>query len=378
MLVTLVLGSIHAFSIFISPLEASFSASRGSVSLIYSLALVSLTLLVLCGYRVYHRTTPAWIVFGACAIAAAGITIAGLASELWQVFIGYSLIYGAANGLGYGFVLQLASRAMPKNKGFAMGAVTAAYAIGATLFARVLAEYISPQTPVRAFWILAGTILITGCVAAMMLRSTGIRFHSGDHGAATGAGARSDVVFFWLAYGLSVFAGLMAIGHAAGIVQSGENALSESAEFAIWGAVLIGAGNAVGGFVGGVLSDRISIRMLLTTLPVMSAICLFTISLTDSALYSATLLSVVGLSYGAIIAVYPHAINLQFGELNGPKVYGRVFTAWGFSGLVGPWLAGALFDHTGGYSLPLICAAATAVLSAIAVTFSSLGRPTRP
>ena len=378
MLVTLVLGSIHAFSIFISPLEASFRASRGSVSLVYSLALVSLTLLVLYGYRIYHRTTPAWIVLGTCFIAASGITIAGLASELWQVFIGYSLIFGAANGLGYGFVLQLASRAMPKNKGFAMGAVTAAYAIGATLFARVLGEFITSETPDQAFLILAGTIVIVGSAAAMMLRFTGIRFHSGDQGIDTGAGAPSTVVFFWLAYGMSVFAGLMAIGHAAGIVRSGENTFTESAEFAIWGAILIGAGNAIGGFIGGFLSDRTSIRTLLTILPTLSAICLLTISLTESALFSAMLLSVVGLSYGAIIAVYPHAINLQFGELNGPKVYGRVFTAWGFSGLVGPWLAGALFDQTGGYSLPLICAAVTAVLSAITVRYSSIGRPSVP
>ena len=376
MFVTLALGSIHAFSIFISPLEASFNASRGSISLVYSLALVSLTLLVLYGYRFYHRATPGKIVLGTCTIAALGIAIAALASDIWQIFFGYSLVFGAANGLGYGFVLQLASRAMPKNKGFAMGAVTAAYAVGATIFARLLAEFITPQSAAQALWTLAGTILVTGILAAAMLRLTGIRFQSAKQTEDSGAGLRSKINLFWIAYGSSVFAGLMAIGHAAGIVQSGENTFNESAKFAIWGAMLIGAGNAIGGFVGGYLGDRIAVRTLLIVFPVLSASCLFAIAVTESSSYAAALLSLVGLSYGAIIAVYPHAINLQFGELIGPKIYGRVFTAWGFSGLVGPWLAGALFDQTGGYTLPLICAAIAAVLSAIVITFSPIGRLT--
>ena len=375
MLVTLVLGSVHAFSIFITPLEATFHASRSSISLIYSLSLVSLTLLVLYGYRIYHRVTPAWLVFGTCTVATIGITIANLASELWQVFIGYSLIFGAANGLGYGFVLQLASRSMPKKKGFAMGAVTAAYAIGATLFARVLSEFIFPQTAVQAFWILAGTILVAGIVAAILLRFTGVRFQSDGQDTDTDERVGTRVIFFWLAYGLSVFAGLMAIGHAAGIVQSGEYTVKDPVKFAIWGAVLIGAGNALGGFMGGFLSDRVSVRTLLIALPVLSALCLFSITISENAMHSALLLSLIGLSYGAIIAVYPHAINLQFGELNGPKIYGIVFTAWGFAGLVGPWLAGILFDRTGGYTLPLLCAAITAVLSAITIMLSSIGRP---
>ncbi|MGI9317506.1 MAG: YbfB/YjiJ family MFS transporter, partial [bacterium] len=88
----------------------------------------------------------------------------------------------------------------------------------------------------------------------------------------------------------------------------------------------------------------------------------------------AAILSIVGLTYGAIIAVYPYAINRQFGDFDGPRIYGRVFTAWGISGLAGPWLAGTLYDHTGSYSLPLVVAAAAAMLSAMVVIFSSIAR----
>ena len=62
MLVTFVLGSVHAFSVFIAPLEALLRLPRAEISLIYSLALVALTVSVLVGYRIYHRLAPASLV----------------------------------------------------------------------------------------------------------------------------------------------------------------------------------------------------------------------------------------------------------------------------------------------------------------------------
>ena len=39
-----------------------------------------------------------------------------------------------------------------------------------------------------------------------------------------------------------------------------------------------------------------------------------------------------------------------------PRRYGRVFTAWGLGGILAPWLAGRLYDATGGYAASVISA----------------------
>ncbi len=374
MLVTFVMGSIHSFSIFIRPLEASLGAERGHVSLVYSMALVCLTVLVLYGYRIYPRAQPAVIIFAACGVAALGIFIAALSDHMWQIFVGYSLVFGAANGLGYGFVLQLVSRAMPQHKGFAMGAVTATYAVGATVFARILAFFVSPYSAAGAFKLLAVVLLVTGGIASVLIWHTRVRYDTVNNMTGKGRSQSSQMILFWAAYGLSVFAGLMAIGHAAGIVQSSQHASSSNSELAVWGAVLIGAGNALGGFAGGYLSDRISVRGLLVILPLISALSLFVLAVSPSAHFSAYILSFIGMTYGAIIAVYPYAINFQYGEFEGPRVYGRVFTAWGLAGLLGPLLAGTLYDHTGNYAWPLTVAGCAAVLSATVIIFSNIVR----
>jgi OFA family oxalate/formate antiporter-like MFS transporter len=99
-------------------------------------------------------------------------------------------------------------------------------------------------------------------------------------------------------------------------------------------------------------------------LPLLSAAALLAMTLSGEVLSVVALLSLVGFSYGSVIAVYPVAISNRFGA-RGPEAYGRVFTAWGFAGLAGPWSAGWIFDWRGGYEPALLAAAGIAVLSAL-------------
>ena len=74
-LMTATLGSIHAFSVFLNPLENALLLNRASISSIYSLALVSLTLGVLVGYLVYPLLTVPRLVLGIFSVTALGLLI---------------------------------------------------------------------------------------------------------------------------------------------------------------------------------------------------------------------------------------------------------------------------------------------------------------
>jgi OFA family oxalate/formate antiporter-like MFS transporter len=369
MLVTFVLGSIHAFSIFLVAFESLLQLPRSEISLIYSLALVALTLAVLIGYRIY-ALLPSWLlVLGTCLLAAAGLVVAARAQTWWALFTGYSLVFGFCNGIGYGYCLQLVGRVMPEIRGFAMGAVTAAYAIGSIVFARVFAWRITQDSAQSALLTLALCLLACGLLAALMLYVSRARFGrlpSVDRQAGGGID-HLRVAQFWLAYMASVFAGLMAIGHAAGIAMS----VGAGVELATLAAITIGIGSALGGFLAGWLVDRWPLTRLLVGLPLIAASALLIISLAASAPMVVALLSLVGFSYGSIIAVYPVAIANYFGA-QGPRAYGQVFTAWGFAGLVAPWSAGLVYDLHAGYELAMIIAAVLAFLSALCAWFFRL------
>lgn len=97
-------------------------------------------------------------------------------------------------------------------------------------------------------------------------------------------------------------------------------------------------------------------------LSVLSTVGLTGLLLFDGPTAALVSLVVIGLAYGAVIAAYPFAVTALFGPERAPAVYGRIFTAWGLAGLVGPWLAGAVFDVYGDYR-PMLAGAATAGLA---------------
>jgi len=359
-LLTGTLGSIHAFSVFIAPLEATLGVSRAPVSLIYSLALVCLTLAMLLGHRLYHRFAPSMLAAGAAGAAALGLAVAGLGHTLPAFYLGYSLLFGAANGLGYGFALTLASRTA--HRGVAMGAVTGSYALGASGFAKIFALLVAWGGVTAALSVLAAVLVFVAVAAVPLLAGSTLSDEVVSREAAAVEGQFGRlVVWMWLGYGLGVAAGLMAIGHAAGIVAASGGLMGD----AVTGAMLIGLGNAAGGFASGWLADRWPVRLQLVGLPLLSAAALFALVQWSAAPLAIAALTVIGFAYGALIVAYPVAVAARFEPARFAKVYGRIFTAWGAAGLAAPWIAGVLYDASGAYAMALMLAGGAALLSAL-------------
>jgi OFA family oxalate/formate antiporter-like MFS transporter len=64
--------------------------------------------------------------------------------------------------------------------------------------------------------------------------------------------------------------------------------------------------------------------------------------------------ALVGLSFGAMFTVSAPLILHCFGLVNFGRIFGLVFTAYGFvAGMLGPWLSGVMLDRTGGAFAPV-------------------------
>jgi len=59
---------------------------------------------------------------------------------------------------------------------------------------------------------------------------------------------------------------------------------------------------------------------------------------------------VVYYCYGTQLSVYPSTTGDFFGTKNLGVNYGLVFSAWGVAGIIGPIIAGRLFDIFGNYT----------------------------
>ena len=351
-----VLGSIHAYSLFIESFESDLGVGRGEAGAPYSVALASLTVAVLVSHRLFRLVPGPLVVLIASGGAAIGLLLAASANSLAGVVLGYGIVFGAFNGLGYAFSLQRASESNPDRRGFALGLVTAAYALGGASTALVLDKHVAASGATSALRWLALAIAVTGIVTSALLANND-SLARGSSARLSSANLRT-LAPLWMAYLLAVLAGLMALGHAAAIVDDAGGP---------GGAAVVAAGlaSASGGLWIALVADRTATDRLLRLLPLGSATVLVVAAMASHGVVLMVAVAGIAFTYGALIAIYPLAVAQRFGQDGYSQAYGRVFTAWGTAGLVGPVGAGHLFEVTGSYRIPMFLAAAAAIGSAV-------------
>ncbi len=365
--VSAVLGTIHAFSLFVPEWESFSNANRANVSLIYSLALVALTVAVLFGHRIYARVSPHIVFIIVGFVACAGLLIAALSTTLMSLYISYGILFGGANGVGYGYTLQLAGQVTSTRRGLAMVLVTAFYALGATISPLLFALLIEQGGNSLALKLIAFVVLAVALLAALLVFFSKAKYQ-GESAAQIGALSvemRRTRVLFWIGYGCAVTAGLMVIGHAFGIATW----MQFESESATLASITVALGNMLGGYTAAYYVSRLSTQLILRYLPIVSifGIALLMLQLGPAKLSLLSGLSIIGFSYGAAIAVYPVAVANTFGVLSSARIYGQVFTAWGLAGLLGPWVSGWLYDQYGSYTTALLLAALLSMVSSLVV-----------
>ena len=221
LVVSLLLGSIHAFSVFVPEWESLRGASRASVSLVYSLSLLSLTVAVLLGHVLYRSLSPFNVFVLVSCLVGLGLGGAALSSSTLELYIYYGIVFGAANGIGYGYTLQLSGRIIPSHRAQAMILVTAFYAVGATVAPYLFSQLINAGGNRLALLVTAFTLCAAVLLAAFVVKQSGIRyeFNQTDTHYNFSQEERNSIAAFWAAYGCAVFAGLMILGHAHGIAR---------------------------------------------------------------------------------------------------------------------------------------------------------------
>jgi hypothetical protein len=304
----------------------------------------------------YLKPDAAAIVCGA--MAAGGIALSSLGLSTPLFILGYGILFGTANGIAYSLFLAVAAREMPEAVGWATGIVTAAYSVGAALFAQVLAALIMLFSVWVALAALAFAILAFSTLAAWLFRFGGNTSLSLKPVPQPAVRDWSFIIWIWFVYLLGVAGGLMVIAHA--------SALQAAAIGSTWevqlAPTLVALGNIVGSLGGGRLVEKLGIRLALFFPLAVSGLAILTLLAVPALTQPALLLC--GMCYGAIVAAVPVAVRAAQGSDNFSRSFGYVFTAWGLAGLCAPSAAGLLFDVAGSYWLSVGIAAAAALSAA--------------
>jgi MFS transporter, OFA family, oxalate/formate antiporter len=361
-LVCLSAGSIYGWSLFYQPIEADLKIGRAWLSGAFSIASILFAAAMVVAPMLFRGRPAPLLALLSGILCAAGTAIPGLVRELWCVVAGYGLLFGAGCGIAYSVALQANMMALPQRRGLAAGLTAGSGALGSVAAAIAFRAGITAFGPWQTL-IWAGVFFVAvSLLAAALMRGIAMPVPGRSTAAnkSETAAERRIEITLWLGFFFGACAGLMALGHAAGIALAYGGALAPVA----LATALITGGNGIGRLGAGWLADLLPVRRILVAAPLLAALALAALALVPDASLALVVLAATGLAYGAMAATYPASVAIYFGVARTATVYGRVFTSWGIAGLAAPGLGGYIFDLSGGYAVALGLAAGAGLLSA--------------
>jgi hypothetical protein len=150
----------------------------------------------------------------------------------------------------------------------------------------------------------------------------------------------------------------MTISHSVGILI--DRGLPPA--FAAYAPFLVNVGYIAFGTLAGAMAARLQVRSALSIVSFCAFVGVVALVFFYNRYILAIGLAAIGASLGASASVYPVVIGRRYGVENIGAIYGKVLIAYGISGLIAPWLTGALFVWTGNYFAALWIALALSAL----------------
>lgn len=356
---TLPLGTVYAFSVFLRPLEAELAVSRAELSFVFGLALVGFTLGMNLAPTLY-RLAPAWILVAGCAaVSSAGIALAAAATGLAQLTLGYGVLFGLGGGGAYVLLLQGVNLMLQggggRRQGLVNGFIVSLFPIGAMIGAPLFGWALNRWGLRATLGGLVATLAAAGGMAAVLVLVSRMVVVAPAGGGPAAPPERKAWIFWrlWAVFFLAAAAGLTVLGQAAGMVEAygGSTALALFAATAITGCI---AAARIG---GGWLADRFSAPAVMVGAHVLALCGDLLLLAFPGPLASVAALAMIGMGYGLVSGSSAAAVAVYWGAEQYGRVAGRLYVAWCAAAVTLPIVAGHLFDLSGGYAGAIMIAA---------------------
>jgi MFS family permease len=379
-------GSAYTFSAFVGSLQRDFAASRGSVSLVFSLAgFLYFGLGVLSGPLADRFGSRRLSLIG-MVLVGLGLCAASMARTLAEVYVAYGLGIGLGVGSSYVPALGAVQRWFLKRRGFASGLAVSGIGVG-TLVMPPLAAYLVTTLGWRHAYLTLGIFAtVIGVGMALLIendpRDRGLA-PDGDvpASAAVSAGGNALDTRLEPPPGFSVrqaiksrrFAGLYAaclicsfglfVPFVHLIPYALDHGISPSSAVLLLGAV--GVGSTAGRFFLGGLADSLGreLALLLMFAGMGLSLAVWAVSTVFWGLAAFAL--VYGVFYGGFVAILPALVMDYFGGRHVSSIIGVLYTSVAFGTLVGPSAAGFAFDLSHSYTWPILLGACANLIAAL-------------
>jgi MFS family permease len=368
-------GSAYTFSAFVGSLQNDFAASRGSVSLVFSLAGFLYFGLGIASGPLADRWGSRRLAVAGMLLTGAGLVAASMARSLTEVYVAYGLGVGLGIGCSYVPALGAVQRWFVRRRGFASGLAVSGIGVGTLVMPPLATILIEIQGWRGAYVSLGCLAAVAGAGMALLIendpqdrglepdgdppRADAVRVPPSGSSVRDAITSRRFVALYAacliVSFGLFVpFVHLVPYALDHGVAQS----------LAVLLLGMVGVGSTAGRFVLGGLADRWGRQRALLVTFVGMALALLVWVFSTAFLSLAVFALAYGVFYGGFVALLPALVMDFFGGRNISGIIGVLYTSVAFGTLIGPSAAGFAFDLSHSYMLPILASVGANLIAA--------------
>jgi MFS family permease len=346
-----IFGVSYSFAAFFENFAKEFAAQRADVSWIFGLCGLVYFVLGAGGGMLADRWGPRMVCMTGMVFIAMGLFLTSLAQSLTTVYLSYGLLVGLGIAFVYTPSIACVQPWFNKRRGLASGIASAGVGAG-TLILPVVVSYLLIEVNWReALQMMSAGVLLIGLTAGFLLkRAPNLSGNtSGPLPGLTLSATLKTPSFKWLYMGTLLGAPVMFVPFAHISAAARDAGVPDAQAVGLVG--LIGIGSLVGRFAIGWLADRMGrIRTLMLMQGLMGLSYLVWAGAQDPWMFAVFALW-FGLSYGSIVSLLPAICMDLFGGRAVSAIIGTLYTGAALGNLLGPVLAGQVFDMTQSYAL---------------------------
>ncbi len=375
----MVLGTVYAWSVFKRPFMTAHHWSEMDAGRAFMMVISFLGLAAAFGGRFVDKAGAKKIATIAALLFGCGTLLTGLADQIgskWLLWLGYGVIGGIGNGLGYITPIAVLVRWFPDKRGLITGTAVMGFGFGAAIMGKIGPAILPSLGLAVTFYICGAIYLILLLAAAQCLNNppagwktpcppAGAKIQAGslpESRDIAGAVRMSQFYILWTIFFLNITAGISLISNLSPMAQDQVNLSATAAGTVVFISALF---NGLGRIFWSAISDRLG-RKTVFILILGTQIPLFLLlpRITSPILFGVIACYILS-CYGGGFSTMPAYAADTFGAKHLGSIYGKILLAWSAAGVAGPLLMEIIKQTYGGFQQALFLAAGGLVLGFI-------------
>ncbi|MFA5903631.1 MAG: MFS transporter [Desulfobacula sp.] len=287
------------------------------------------------------------MIFIGCLACSGAMAFVARASSIIDVYI-WAFVEGFFTAFVYIPCLTIYQKMFPENKGLVTGILNLTFGGSAALMSPVFTFFLISKGYGFTCNFTAVIAALVGTLVYFLIKLPGEEKLQGGAPVSTLSLIRTirlpSFRFLWCSWALAGAAGVSLIVLSASFGRQ----LGYDVTRYVYILTAFNVLNGLGRLVCGRLSDRFPKQKILMIVYLMASGAYFLMPHFQDLYLISFLACFVGLAFGGMFTVSAPLVTEVFGMENFGKVFGLVFTAYGFfAGFLGPWLSGLILDVTG-------------------------------